>query len=503
MKKKWIFFPVLIAMCFSLILPVHGETNQQLEQLIIDSCTYNEKVDLTSYQLTPGQLEDVFFRLQDTGRLPWYVSDQYSYEYTADTGLITIFTPICLDENEYDRSAYEQKAVQILHEIVFEGMNQWQIALSIHDYLIVNSEYDESLDLEKGYDIMINGKAVCNGYAEAYMDLMNRCGIPTIIVSSESMNHCWNLVCIDGNWYHVDVTWDDPVSDVHGRVRHANFLLTDEEIRSGDDPHYDWVTDISCTDTKFSDAFWRGVDSQICYADSNTCYLLRTEDFTNYIYHRDEQTGQETLLHTVEKATLDIGQGNYYYPHLGLSLQKNMLYFSDLTTCYSLNPDSSEVTLIPPTDDIGSNKHIYGMSVCNNALRLTLRTHDNELSHVSIPLEAGEYHTHTYTSQVIESTCAAEGMTVHTCPCGLSYTSHFTKKAEHQYKEEVIQKRSLTSDGESVFTCSVCRDSYIQYYPQFNPIDWLMEERYRMYAAIAVGILLVIPIFGGIFKKRK
>lgn len=502
MKKKWIIFPVLIALCLSLIFPVHGEANEQLEQLIIDSCTYNEEVDLTSYQLTPQQLKNVFFRLENTGRLPWYVSDQYSYEYMPDNGLITNFTPTCLDENKYDHMLYEQKVAEILQETVFEDMSQWQIALSIHDYLIANSEYDENLVLEEGYDILVNGTAVCNGYAEAYMELMNRCGIPTIIVSSDPMNHCWNLVCIDGKWYHVDVTWDDPVSNIHGQVKHTYFLLTDEEIRAGDDPHYAWVTDITCTDTKYTDAFWKGIDSQICYADGNTCYLLRTEDCTNYIYSRDEESGKETLLYTVEKSSLNIGQGNYYYPHLGLSIRNGKLYFSDTATCYSMNLDGSEVTPVFRYDAVGNGKYIYGVSYCDNELCLTLRTHDDNYTHMSVPMEAGENHDHTFTSQVIEPTCIAPGMTVHTCSCGFSYTSHPTKMAEHQYEEEVIKKVSLTSDGESVFTCSVCKDSYTQYYTRFNPIDWIMEEDYRLYAAIAIGFLLVSLIFRGIFKKK-
>lgn len=503
MKKKWIIFPVLIALCISLVLPVHGENSTELEQMIIDSCTYNETIYLSSYGITVQQLHDLFFNLHDSGRLPWYVFGSYSYNYLEDTGLVTDFTPKYMDETKYDRALYEQMVAQILRNTVFEGMSQWQIALSIHDYLISNSEYDETLVLEEGYDLLVNGIAVCNGYAEAYMDLMNRCGIPTVLVSSDPMNHCWNLVCIDDKWYHVDVTWDDPVSNVHGRVEHTYFLLTDEEIRSGDDPHYDWVTDIACTDTGFSDAFWKDVDSQICYADSNTSYLLREDDYTNYIYSRNENSGKETLLYTDKKTGLDIGQGRYYYPHLGLSLRKGKLYFSDTATCYSMNPDGSEVTPVFRYDAIGNSKHIHGVSVCGTNLCLTLRSHDGNFTHMSVPLEAGEDHDHSFTSQVIEPTCMAAGMTVHTCPCGFSYTSHPTRPAAHSYEETVIQKLTLTSDGESVFTCSVCKDTFTQYYSHFDPIEWLMEEDYRMYAAIAIGFWLVTRIFRGLFKKKK
>ena len=483
MKKRWILFPVIITLCLSLIFPVYGENDDQLEQTIIDSCTYNESADLTAYQLTAPQLKEIFFRLQNSGQLPWYVSDGYSYEYTSD-GRITTFTPVQMDKTKYDYALYEQTATEIIHKTVFEGMSQWQIALSIHDYLIANSAYDESLVLGEGYDLMVNGTSVCNGYAEAYMDLMNRCGIPTIMVSSTPMNHCWNLVCIGDQWYHVDVTWNDPTSNVHGRVEHTYFLLTDEEIRSGEKPHYDWVTDITCTDTKYANAFWKNIDSQICYADSDTSYLLRTKDYTNYIYRRNENTGEETLLYTDEKSALDIGQGSYYFPHYGLSLRNEKLYFSSTTTCYSMNLDGSGVTALYAYDAAGNGRHIYGISLGKDSLLLTLRNHDNSFIHESVPVALDAEHEHTFTSQVIAPTYTTSGITVHTCSCGFSYTSNPTKQLEHTYEEDVIA------------------DSTNDSHAHFDPIEWIMAESYRLYAAIAIGFWLVTRIFRGLFKKK-
>lgn len=51
----------------------------------------------------------------------------------------------------------------------------------------------------------------CNGYALAFKDIMTRLNIQALHITSDSMQHAWNLVYLDGEWYHVDVTWDDPV----------------------------------------------------------------------------------------------------------------------------------------------------------------------------------------------------------------------------------------------------------------------------------------------------
>ena len=46
--------------------------------------------------------------------------------------------------------------------------------------------------------------------------------------------HQWNMVCIDGTWYHVDVTWDDPTPDqgTHGEVSREHFLRSDDSMRA-------------------------------------------------------------------------------------------------------------------------------------------------------------------------------------------------------------------------------------------------------------------------------
>ena len=81
---------------------------------------------------------------------------------------------------------------------------------------------------------------------------------------SQGMDHCWNLIKIYGNWHHVDMTWDDPITNVEGRVLHDYFLKTDKEISSGKNGHFGWVTSIKCTDKTYSDSFWNGITRHIC-----------------------------------------------------------------------------------------------------------------------------------------------------------------------------------------------------------------------------------------------
>lgn len=141
-------------------------------------------------------------------------------------------------------------------------------ALQLHDYIVGNCEYDmeaknrndQSPLARTAYSALVRGKAVCEGYAMAYRYLLSRVGIESEEVISDSMNHCWNYVRLGENWYHVDVTWDDPVyqgrKPSDDRISHKFFLLSDEAIRAKE--HHDWdVRGLPpATDTTYDKRDW-------------------------------------------------------------------------------------------------------------------------------------------------------------------------------------------------------------------------------------------------------
>ena len=91
----------------------------------------------------------------------------------------------------------------------------------IHDYLINNVEYDSSYKVVGAYNIygaLVKKKCVCEGYAKAFKYLANSVGIECELVqgigrnnSGKQENHEWNCVKLNGIWYYIDCTWDDPI----------------------------------------------------------------------------------------------------------------------------------------------------------------------------------------------------------------------------------------------------------------------------------------------------
>lgn len=97
--------------------------------------------------------------------------------------------------------------------------SDWDKIKVFHDYLCDKVEYDLDADVcRTPYAALINGRAVCVGYAHAFQALCKEAGIHCYLVRGQGLDkegnyngaHRWNVVQIDdGDWYEMDVTWDD------------------------------------------------------------------------------------------------------------------------------------------------------------------------------------------------------------------------------------------------------------------------------------------------------
>lgn len=416
-------FSFILALCLTLCLLPGIQADQapvSLEQTIIDACRYRQEVDISGLNIKCDVFQQTFDRLFEEGKLPWYSNNDYQYTYNTANDQILTFTPATAAIAEEALITYEEKAAQVLKECVKEGMTQWQIALALHDYLIVNSVYDSTLEKNTPYDLLVNGTAVCAGYARAYQDLLLRAGIDCRYVISDEMKHAWNLVCIDGFWYHVDLTWDDPEPNIQGHVSHQYFLLTDAQIKADEKPHYNWDTDIACTDTRFQDSFWKNVNSAVWFEDNNTCYFLRTEKLSNRAYARKENASIETQIYTERVKPVDIGHGNYVYEHHGFTLRDGRLWFCTMTEVLSMKTDGTDRQTHYQKS---GNVYIQGCHAGQQALQITLSDHDGNFTADTLELAPTDKHECTFVRTTVAPTEENPGYTLSQCSCGLEVKS--------------------------------------------------------------------------------
>ncbi len=203
-------------------------------------------------------------------------------------------------------------------------MNDFEKALYVHDYIILNCEYDlDLLNLIKAegtldgevyseryteYSVLVNGTGICGSYALAYRAVMNACGVECLYLSSKAMNHAWNMIKLDGKWYHVDCCWDDPTPDRYGEARRTYFLRTDDEIMELN--HYSWTpNEYKATSSKYS-AMPRYADTVQKY-ENGSWYFLESGS----LYKTDSCGNNRSLVSPVTATTFDVEDGEIYYSY--------------------------------------------------------------------------------------------------------------------------------------------------------------------------------------------
>lgn len=112
---------------------------------------------------------------------------------------------------------------------------------AIHDQIIISTQYDTSiLDIDlsasvrhpsfEATGVFSYSTAVCSGYSRAFNVLAQNAGIPSIMVSSISMLHAWNLVYDGVSWKFIDTTFNDPIPDRANRVLYTYYLLNKNQF---------------------------------------------------------------------------------------------------------------------------------------------------------------------------------------------------------------------------------------------------------------------------------
>lgn len=188
----------------------------------------NKLIDMISGYISKAIAQDEYLNYS-------YRSVNISYKAYGTDVTVTI-------KNSYYESAEEmkyvdQKVKSILTNIIKPTMNDHEKVKAVHDYLVQNLAYDTQLVNNSPYPALTKGITACNGYAMLVYKMLKELGIDVRLISGtassqafNTQNHAWNLVKLDGNWYHLDATWDDPVPDEKGRILYDYYLLTDKEI---------------------------------------------------------------------------------------------------------------------------------------------------------------------------------------------------------------------------------------------------------------------------------
>lgn len=161
------------------------------------------------------------------------------------TGEITINTTKLYSEQDIDK--LNKGVDEIITKYITSDMSDDDKVLKIHDYIINNTRYDINKVNEASYTALgplFNGTAVCSGYADLMAIFLNKFGIKNYKIASNT--HVWNALFINGEWLHLDLTWDDPItknSDVD-TLQHDFFLVKTSKLLEFDTKDHKFDTTV-------------------------------------------------------------------------------------------------------------------------------------------------------------------------------------------------------------------------------------------------------------------
>lgn len=128
-------------------------------------------------------------------------------------------------------SEIDKKLDEIEANIINKNKPVIENIRSAHNYIINNTKYDITkkntgstpYQSDIAYGPLIEGYGICGGYTDAMELILERLGVVSYKVSSD--NHIWNGVKLDNNWYHLDLTWDDPITPDNSNILDDSFFL--------------------------------------------------------------------------------------------------------------------------------------------------------------------------------------------------------------------------------------------------------------------------------------
>ena len=173
--------------------------------------------------------------ISDNPEIFW-IENVFGYAYVEDNTIVEFYSVISSDECEKYIDRFNQRVDEIL-SAVGTGRTEYQREKIVHDKLISNCTYKTGVTTSSdgwqyfsAYGAIVEGEAVCEGYSKAVQLLMTRVGIvcSTVRGEADGVAHMWNVVEMNGEWYHLDATWDDNDDNIN----YEYFNVTTEDICS-------------------------------------------------------------------------------------------------------------------------------------------------------------------------------------------------------------------------------------------------------------------------------
>ncbi|WP_342513089.1 DUF5050 domain-containing protein [Sporosarcina sp. FSL K6-1522] len=269
------------------------------------------------------------------------------------------------DVMKKNRAALDAKVEQVLKSINKPKASDYDKVKAVHDYLVLNTSYDHVNQQKKtipadsytAHGALIGGTAVCDGYTKAAQLLLNRLGVENhyVVGNIKDGLHSWNQVKINGKYYFMDITWDDPVPNKPGQIEYNYFLVTSEQLRKD----HSWVEKSwpVATDKQYS--YFADFKNPI--ENGNFFYYSSKAD--NHKLYRISKDGKN-------KQRVNNVRAPYF------SIAGNSIYFSNYSSgghLYKMNLDGTKPVKLNSIHSINLSLNGNVLHFTNNATKAAMK----------------------------------------------------------------------------------------------------------------------------------
>ena len=500
--------------------------------------------DITVYNgsdsLSVDELRTVYDAYRRDHAEHFWLGNSYTYSYTSET-VTSIKPTYILSGDELSAAKIEfENAIDNIIAGVNSSMTEYEKEKYLHDALAIQVTYIESENAHNAYGALVEGKAVCEGYAEALQCLLHRVGIQSFIAIGSSINpststsegHAWNSVKIDGKYYHLDLTWNDQGS----KLFYAYFNVSDEIIKK------DHVIDeapFPLPECNSLDSFYfkkegglletytvdsvgqllksnsltasfyipDGTDEFIVWFKSNVSKIAEKAGVTSTFTYAYSKIGDEVIIyintcfHTnvsavAKKSSSCTENGNiahYKCESCGklfedASAKKEILNVNSviIPAGHSFTDTSEEISRLKyePVDCKSHYQYYYGCSKCGEICTDKYFESDRVGPHSAVFVQG------------YDATCSKEGQkSYYSCSCGRYFEDHGAKKEITDIKNYATLPKTAHGKTDALGRCTVCGELA-------EITDGIMKIGIIVGCAL-IGLPIVIMILKKLFKKKK
>lgn len=288
------------------------------EYIIQQSLSCPEYIDISQYKIPLEKAREVLIPFLYYDELFYIDAINYTYKYLDyDNETQTWINAII--ENVYFRYILTPDEIKMAWNTINREVrsykngikpewNELEKVLYTNDFLCHKCEYATNIISSSHtlYGALVDKKPVCDGYSHAFRYLLKQIGMEASMVTSDPMNHAWNLVKIDGQYYHIDVTWDDSYTNGVkgiGKTSYEFFLASDSSFQNErSTSHNNWVADYNASSTKYDgNQEWRNQNNYLIYKDNYWYFLenkFKTYDVNLYKMNLRSGIPEKTLVKT-------------------------------------------------------------------------------------------------------------------------------------------------------------------------------------------------------------